>query len=59
MLNTFGVDAMRVIEATKMESGMPQDDQIDVETGVARFVEWYCDYYGVQLSDWFVEVADH
>ena len=27
------------------------DRKIDVETGVARFVEWYCDYYGVQLSD--------
>ena len=30
--------------------------QIIVETGVSWFVEWYCDYYDIQLSDELVEL---
>jgi len=35
----------------RLVSDLGYRPQIDVETGVARFVEWYCDYYGVQLDD--------
>ncbi len=44
---------VRATEAdiSRLVSDLGYRPQIDVETGVARFVEWYCDYYGVQLSD--------
>ena len=38
-------------DVSRLESDLGYRPQIDVETGVRRFVEWYCDYYGVQLSD--------
>ena len=38
-------------DVSHLASDLGYRPQIDVETGVARFVEWYCDYYGVQLSD--------
>jgi len=38
-------------DVSRLVSDLGYRPQIDVETGVARFVEWYCDYYGVQLSD--------
>jgi len=38
-------------DVSRLVSDFGYRPQIDVETGVARFVEWYCDYYGVQLSD--------
>ena len=38
-------------DVSRLVSELGYRPQIDVETGVARFVEWYCDYYGVQLSD--------
>ena len=44
---------VRATEAdiSRLVSDLGYRPQIDVETGVTRFVEWYCDYYGVQLSD--------
>ena len=38
-------------DVSRLVSDLGYRPQIDVETGVARFVEWYCDYYDVQLSD--------
>ena len=38
-------------DVSRLVSDLGYRPKIDVETGVARFVEWYCDYYGVQLSD--------
>ena len=38
-------------DVSRLVTDLGYRPQIDVETGVARFVEWYCDYYGVQLSD--------
>ena len=38
-------------DVSRLVSDLGYRPQIDVETGVRRFVEWYCDYYGVQLSD--------
>jgi UDP-glucuronate 4-epimerase len=38
-------------DVSRLVSDLGYRPQIDVETGIARFVEWYCDYYGVQLSD--------
>ena len=38
-------------DVSRLVSDLGYRPQIDVETGVTRFVEWYCDYYGVQLSD--------
>jgi UDP-glucuronate 4-epimerase len=38
-------------DVSRLVSALGYRPQIDVETGVARFVEWYCDYYGVQLSE--------
>ena len=38
-------------DVSRLVSDLGYRPQIDVETGVARFVEWYCDYYGVQLSE--------
>ena len=44
---------VRVTEADvdRLVSDLGYRPKINVETGVARFVEWYCDYHGVQLSD--------
>ena len=44
---------VRVTEAdiSRLVSDFGYRPQVDVETGVTRFVEWYCNYYGVQLSD--------
>ena len=44
---------VRATEAdiSRLVSDLGYRPQIDVETGVGRFVEWYCDYYGVQRSD--------
>ena len=44
---------VRATEAdiSRLVSDLGYRPQVDVETGVTRFVEWYCDYYGVQLSD--------
>jgi UDP-glucuronate 4-epimerase len=44
---------VRVTEAdiSRLVSDLGYRPQVDVETGVTRFVEWYCDYYGVQLGD--------
>ena len=44
---------VRATEAdiSRLVSDLGYRPQIDVETGVVRFVEWYCDYYGVQLSN--------
>ena len=38
-------------DVSRLVSDLGYRPQIDVESGVARFVEWYCNYYGVQLSD--------
>ena len=38
-------------DVSRLVSDLGYRPQIDVETGIARFVEWYCDYYGVQLGD--------
>jgi len=38
-------------DVSRLVSDLGYRPQIDVETGVARFVEWYCDYYDVELSD--------
>jgi len=38
-------------DVSRLVSDLGYRPQIDVQTGVARFVEWYCDHYGVQLSD--------
>ena len=38
-------------DVSRLVSDLGYRPQIDVETGVTRFVEWYCDYYGVQLSE--------
>jgi len=38
-------------DVSHLASDLGYRPQIDVETGVGRFVQWYCDYYGVQLSD--------
>ena len=38
-------------DVSRLVSDLGYRPQIDVETGVARVVEWYCDYYGVELSD--------
>jgi len=38
-------------DISRLVSDLGYRPQVDVETGVTRFVEWYCDYYGVQLSD--------
>ena len=38
-------------DVSRLVSDLGYRPQIDVETGVRRFVEWYCDYYGVQRSD--------
>ena len=38
-------------DVSRLVSDLGYRPQVDVETGVTRFVEWYCDYYGVQLSD--------
>ena len=37
-------------DISRLVSDLGYRPQVDVETGVARFVEWYCDYYGVQLN---------
>ena len=37
-------------DVSRLVSDLGYRPQIDVATGVARFVEWYCDYYGVQLN---------
>jgi len=44
---------VRATEAdiSRLVSDLGYRPQVDVETGVTRFVEWYCDYYGVQLSE--------
>ena len=44
---------VKVTEAdvSRLVSDLGYRPRIDVETGITRFVEWYCDYYGVQLSD--------
>ena len=44
---------VRATEAdiSRLVSDLGYRPQIDVETGITRFVEWYCDYYGVQLGD--------
>lgn len=44
---------VRVTEAdiSRLVSDLGYRPQIDVETGITRFVEWYCDYYSVQLGD--------
>ena len=44
---------VRATEAdiSRLVSDLGYRPQVDVETGVGRFVQWYCDYYGVQLSD--------
>ena len=34
-------------DVSRLVSDLGYRPQIDVETGVRRFVEWYCDYYGV------------
>ena len=38
-------------DVSRLVSDLGYRPQIDVETGITRFVEWYCDYYGVQRSD--------
>ena len=38
-------------DVSRLVSDLGYRPQIDVETGIARFVEWYCDYHGVELSD--------
>ena len=38
-------------DVSRLVSDLGYRPQIDVETGITRFVEWYCDYYGVQLGD--------
>ena len=38
-------------DVSRLVSDLGYRPQIDVATGIARFVEWYCDYYGVQLSN--------
>ena len=38
-------------DITRLLTDFNYRPQIDVETGVSRFVDWYCDYYGVQPSD--------
>ena len=38
-------------DVSRLVSDLGYRPQVDVETGVTRFVEWYCDYYGLQLSD--------
>ena len=38
-------------DVSRLVSDLGYRPQIGVETGVGRFVEWYCDYYGVQRSD--------
>jgi len=38
-------------DVSRLVSDLGYRPQVDVETGVGRFVQWYCDYYGVQLSD--------
>ena len=37
-------------DVSRLVSDLGYRPQVDVETGVTRFVEWYCNYYGVQLS---------
>ena len=37
-------------DVSRLVSDLGYRPQINVETGVTRFVEWYCDYYGVQLG---------
>ena len=34
-------------DVSRLVSDLGYRPQIDVETGIARFVEWYCDYYSV------------
>jgi len=34
-------------DVTALESGLGYRPSVTVEEGVARFVEWYRDYYGV------------
>ena len=34
-------------DVSRLVSDLGYRPQIDVETGITRFVEWYCDYYGV------------
>ena len=38
-------------DVSRLVSDLGYRPQVDVETGVTRFVEWYCDYYSVQLSN--------
>ncbi len=38
-------------DVSRLVSDLGYRPQIDVETGISRFVEWYCNYYGVKLSD--------
>ena len=38
-------------DVSRLLSDLGYRPQIDVEIGIARFVEWYRDYYGVQPSD--------
>jgi UDP-glucuronate 4-epimerase len=38
-------------DVSRLVSDLGYRPQIDVETGITRFVEWYCDYYSVQLGD--------
>ena len=44
---------VRATEAdiSRLVSDLGYRPQVDVETGVTQFVEWYCDYYGVQLGE--------
>ena len=37
-------------DVSQLVSDLGYRPQINIETGVARFVEWYCDYYNVKLS---------
>jgi UDP-glucuronate 4-epimerase len=37
-------------DVSRLVSDLGYRPQVDVEKGVTRFVEWYCDYYGVQRS---------
>ena len=38
-------------DVSRLVSDLGYRPQIDVETGITRFVEWDCDYYDVQRSD--------
>ena len=44
---------MRATEAdvSRLVSDLGYRPQVDVETGIARFVDWYSNYYGIQFSN--------